>query len=246
MKKRILPIIILNMMCLTGCTSYGHGHYEATKQSLYLLYPWMKDMNQENLESIYLKTDLGSIAPTLNAFNMTYIASNEEIEEACNYFKNATYLYSDDSLLEPGGIITSYIVNFKSGASYTFSYTNYRFSFANQYYEILERGPSFSTLLGYSFLWQTVYTLKTIKNGEEIDFDKSFFNNILFNEVSEKCTQLDEFKEYMWTLSNVEDNQLKILDATHFSIKYGETKKYYSVLNDNFSFSNYIERGNEQ
>ena len=50
----------------------------------------------------------------------------------------------------------------------------------------------------------------------------------------------------MWTLSNIEDNQLKILNATHFSIKYGETKKYYSVLNDNFSFSNYIERGNEQ
>ena len=246
MKKRILPIIILNMMCLTGCTSYGHGHYEATKQSLYLLYPWMKDMNQENLESIYLKTDLGSIAPTLNAFNRTYIASNEEMKEACNYFKNATYLHSDDAFLEPGGIITSYIVNFKSGASYTFSYTNYRFSFANQYYKIVENGPSFSTLLGYSFLWQTVYTLKTIKNGEEIDFDKSFFNNTLFNEVSEKCTQLDEFKEYMWILSNDQDNQLKILNATHFSIKYGETKKYYSVLNDNFSFSNYIERGNEQ
>ncbi len=244
MKKRILPIIILNLMCLTGCTSYGHS--EATKQSLYLLYPWMKEMNQENLESIYLKTDLGSIAPTLNSFNRTYIASDEEKQKACNYFQNATYLNSDDSFLEPGGYSTRYIVNFKSGDSYTFSYTNYRFSFANRYYEILEKGPSFSTLLGYSFLWQTVYTLKTIKNGEEIDFDTSLFNDILFNEVSDECAQLDEFKDYVWTLSYVEDNQLKILDATHFSIKYGETKKYYSVLNDNFSFSNYIERGNEQ
>ena len=244
MKNRILPIIILNMMCLTGCTSYGH--YEGTKQSLYLLYPWMKDMNQENLESIYLKTDLGTIAPTLNAFNMTYIASDEEMKKACNYFLNATYLCSDDPFLEPGGYSTSYIVNFKSGASYTFSYTNYRFSFANQYYEILERGPSFSTLLGYSFLWQTVYSLKTIKNGEEIDFNPSFLNDIIFNEVKDEYVQLDEFKDYMWTLSNIEDNQLKILNATHFSIKYGETKKYYSVLNDNFSFSNYIERGNEQ
>lgn len=246
MKKRILPIIILNLMCVTGCTSYGHGHSEVTKQSLYLLYPWMKDMNQENLESIYLKTDLGSIAPTLNAFNRTYIASNEEMEKACNYFQNATYLHSDDYFLEPGGIITSYIVNFKSGASYTFSYTNYRFSFADQYYEIVENGPSFSTLFGYSFLWQTVYTLKTIKNGEEIDFDTSFFNDVLFNEVSDECTQLDEFKDYRWTLSNVEDHQLKILDATHFSIEYGETKKNYKVLNDNFSFSNYIEGGDKQ
>jgi len=83
-------------------------------------------------------------------------------------------------------------------------------------------------------------------NGEEIDFDTSFFNDILFNEVSDECAQIDKFKDYVWTLSNVEDNQLKILDATYFSIEYGETKKIYHVLNNNFSFENYIERGNKQ
>ena len=235
MMKKILPFVVLCLTCLSSCTNDNNQ-----EKPLNQLYSWMQNMQKENIRSIYLDTTLGSIAPTFNAFNETYVASLEEIEQVCHYFQEATYKKTDQPI-EPGRGASTYRIHFKNDSVHYFSHTNYRFYESNYYYDILDKNaPRFMTHYGYSFLYQTVISLNTMKNGEEIDFDASFFSSILFNSTDTTLPQQEKYKGYTWTLSNLEENQLAIVDDHHFSIQNEKHITHYEVLNSDFTFASYF------
>lgn len=234
--------LILFGIC--SCLLSSCGDIQVNKEiSLDRIFPWIKDLNIDDIKSVINEENLGSVSPTLYNFNRYTISDNEEdLKNTYDFLKNTKANVVENQGVT-GGISNTLEIYLNNNERYEIFKNHNRFTYNKITYEYINNiFPSFNKLYGNSFTYSTNLTLRFVQDEEshleQIIEEKDFLSKLIFKEIENEPTQVDYYAHCKFIL---EEEEIHIIDDKTFKVVIPNSDiKIYQIINEN-SFNDFLK-----